>query len=285
MTYREWAATPFPDGAHVIELFPLDPVHPLRHGGLRTTIHVADGLLTACRFDVHGSHRGDEQLLEVRDLRQGMALLNRHGWLTAPFAETLFARIAESALGISPSARALALRDLALTLNAAAVEALWQHLEESLDGPPDPMHLRTRERHLNSLELLTGARMHTTYARIGGVASDIEPDLLTALLSDADPRVAAAASSVAAGVGSVTVPLPKVIRLPDGDAYGEIDTPHGVLGIWLVSRGDKVPHRVHLRTAGFAALASLEADAVGMDTSTFLMRLARTRLVIGEVAR
>jgi NADH-quinone oxidoreductase subunit D len=79
--------------------------------------------------------------------------------------------------------------------------------------------------------------------------------------------------------------LPKVVRIPHADRYEEIVTPHGVLGMWVVGRGDKVPHRVHLRTAGFTALAALERDAVGMDTASFLLRLARTRLVLGEVSR
>lgn len=284
MGYLEWAAQPFADGSHRITEFPLDPLHPLRHGGFAVSLEVRGGRITGCAFDVHANHRGDEKLLEVRTYPQGLALMDRHGWLTAPFAETLYARLIESMLGITVSDRASALRDLALALNRAAVDAYWEHLECSLSGLATDA-LQRRESWLSALEGLTGARMHTTYVRVGGVAADVEEALLERLDAADDAAVSAAASRVGACTGAISVPLPKVLRLPEGDAYDEIDTPHGRLGIWLLSRGDRVPLRVHLRTAGFAALASLEQDAIGMTTEQLLLALARTRCTLGEVSR
>ena len=283
MSFREWASQPFADGAHRIEHWPLDVLHPMRHGRFALDVTVLDGHVTACTFDVGANHRGDERLLEVRDLRQGMALVNRHGWLTAAHAETLYARIAEGMLGLTPSARATALRELALALTDVATDALWDHCIAALDGNPDGTALARREQALGALEALTGARMHVTYARIGGVAADIEPEVFQHL--PADPRVRTAADAVRTAQGAIATSLPKVLRLPVGDAYDEIQTPHGVLGMWVVSRGDRVPHRVHLRTPGFAALAALEGRAPGMRIDALLMELARTRFVPGEVSR
>lgn len=285
MSFARWAAQSFADGTHRLEVLPLDVLHPLRHGFLPVTLDIADGRITRCSFDPSANHRGDEKLLEVRDVRQGLALIDRHGWLTAPFAETLYARIVEGLLGITVSERACALRELTLALDAAAVEALWQHLEASLLGESDSAALQRREALVQELECLTGARMHTGYVRIGGVAAGIEPAQLQRLQADPDARIAAAAEAVASETGVLAVQLPKVVRLPQAEAYAEIDTPHGRLGMWVVGRGDKVPHRVHLRTAGFRALADLERESVGMGTEAFLLRLARTRLVLGEVAR
>lgn len=284
MTFAEWARRAVPDGRHSIKQWPLDPLHPLRHGRVRVTLDLVAGRVEGCRFDVHANHRGDERLLEVRDVRQGMALLNRHGWLTAPFAEVLYARIVERMLGMRISARAAALRELALALDAAAVEALWTHLEASLTDSPSRA-LVEREQWLGELELLTGARMHTTYARVGGVASDISEEQLQRLSASPFAAVAQAAAGVASAEGEIGLPLPKVLRLPEGDEYDEIDTPHGVLGVWMFGRGDKVPARVHLRTPGFAALAGLEYAAPGLSREEFLIRLARTRFVPGEVSR
>ncbi len=286
MTYRAWAAQPFDDGEHRITDWPVDVLHPLRHGQVALRMAVCDGIVRACTLEVGANHRGDERLLEVRDLRQGLALVNRHGWLTAAHAETLYARLAETQLGITPSPRALALRDLTMAITDAATEALWAYVTTALDGPADPRLLDARERHLTALEALTGARMHVTYARIGGVAADIDPTLLATLLEHpADAGIAAAAAAVRAADGPLAVSLPKVVRLPVGDAYGEITTPHGTLGMWLVGRGDRVPHRVHLRTPGFRALAALETQAPGMAPAALLWAIATTRFAPGEVSR
>ena len=284
MTFVDWASRAYADGTHNIDDLPLDSQHPLRHGILGIRLDVRDGVITACAFDVHANHRGDEKLLEVRDLRQGLALVDRHGWLTAPHAEVLFARIIESMLGITISARAAALRTLMLELNRAAVDELWQYLDASLDGTPSSA-LDQRELWLDELEQLTGARMHATYTRIGGVGEDISSEQLARLCVSDVATIATAAQAVDRADGALTVTLPKVVRVPHAELYQEIDTPHGMLGMWIVGRGDKVPHRVHLRTAGFAALATLEREAIGLTPNAFFMRLARTRFVLGEVSR
>ena len=284
MTFVDWAARAYADGTHRIDALPLNPLHPLLHGEFAISLEVEAGHITACQFDVHANHRGDEKLLEVRDVRQGLALIDRHGWLTAPYAEVLFARIVESMLGITISPRAAALRELLLQLNRAAVDSLWEFLDASLDGSNTDA-LALRELWLDELEELTGARMHSTYTRIGGVANDIAAAQLARLAAAADEQVADTAGAVETAEGALSVTLPKVVRVPHADHYAEIDTPHGVLGMWVIGRGDKVPHRVHLRTAGFTALATLERDAVGMTTEAFFLRLAQTRLVLGEVSR
>lgn len=283
MTFDEWAAQAWADGMHTVHDWPLDALHPLRHGPLGCRFETQGGKVTACSFLVHDAHRGDEKLLEVRDIRQGLAHIDRHGWLTAPFAETLYAQVVEGQLGMTISTRASALRGLAMALNRVAVDALWEHLDAACAGRPSAA-MERRERALQDLEDLTGARLHTIYVRVGGVAVDIEPTLLDALCSG-DDSVATAAGRVREATGAISQPLPKVLRLPEGEAYEELDTPHGVLGMWVVGRGDRTPFRVHLRTAGFAALARLEREALGLPVATFLQRLARTRLVPGEVAR
>ncbi len=284
MSFVEWAAQPWGEGSHHVDRLPLDPLHPLMHGTFAIAFEVQQGRIASCHFDVHANHRGDEKLLEVRTYPQGLAHINRHGWLTAPFAETLYARIIESMLGITVTARVAALRELALALNRAAVNAYWEYLEASLEGLPSEA-LQRREHLLAELEQLTGARMHATFVRVGGVSADVEAPQLQRLAHADDADVATAAARVAGSEGAIAVALPKVLRLPDGDAYDEIDTPHGVLGIWLVSRGDRVPLRVHLRTAGFAAFAALEQRAIGLTPQELLLALARTRSTLGEVSR
>lgn len=283
MTFAAWCAEPLADGRHRFESLPLPMLHPLTHGQFAVELDTSDGIILGCRFEVAGSHRADEKLLEVRDFKQGLALINRHGWLTAPFGETVYAQIIEQALGLTISPRAHALRSLVLALNRAAVDAFWRVIDDELVGTPTS--LVDRERILDVIERVTGARIHTTYVRIGGVSADVTDADLSAARELGDAAVVGAADAVASTMGEISVTLPKVIRLPQGEYYDEIMTPHGLLGLWVFSKGDKVPHRVHLRTAGFASLAMLEQQAIGMPTGAFFMRLATTRLVLGEVAR
>ena len=283
MNFRDWCAEPLVDGRHRFDELPLPALHPLRHGQFALDLTIEQQRITHCRFDVGASHRGDEKLLEVRDFKQGLALINRHGWLTSAFAETLYARIIESAVGITISPRVATLRDVVLELNRAATDEYWRAVDAQLAGT-EPS-LARREEILAVLERITGARMHTTYVRIGGVAADITADDIAAIRGLRIQNVDTAVASLETCTGDVAVQLPKVLRLPQGEYYDEILTPHDTLGIWVFSKGDKVPHRVHLRTAGFAALAELEIAAMGQRPEDFFKQLAETRLVIGEVAR
>lgn len=283
MTFAEWCAQPFADGRHRFASLPLPALHPLQHGQFEVALELRDQRIVACAFGVAGSHRADEKLLEVRDPKQGLALVNRHGWLTAAFAETLYARIVERALGLRISERSSALRQLVLELNAAATDAYWSTVSQLLAGTH--AGLDTRERILDVMERITGARMHSTYVRIGGVAADIDDEDAAAIRALGIDEVNTALDTVLESQGDIAVQLPKVVRIPHGDYYDELTTPHGTLGIWLFARGDKVPHRVHLRTAGMLSLARLEREAIGMTAQEFLWRLANTRLVLGEVAR
>lgn len=52
--------------------------------------------------------------------------------------------------------------------------------------------------------------------------------------------------------GPVNVPLPKVVRAPEGSAYGLVESAGGASGAYVVSVGDTTPWRVRLRTPSYA---------------------------------
>ena len=283
MTFADWCAEPLVDGHHRFDALPLPALHPLLHGQFVVELDIRDGVIVSCTFDASGSHRGDEQVLQKRDYKQGLAFVNRHSWLTAAFAETLYARIIEDALGIAVSERTAALRELVLELNAAAALAYWDAVDAEVRG--DRGDLTPRERVLDVLERVVGARIHPTYVRIGGVSADIDAHDVDAIRSLGMQDIDRALAAVIRSEGPISVSLPKVIRLPQGEYTGSIKTPHGPLNISVHSSGDKVPAKVELHTAGSNALEALAHDAVGMRTPDFFLHLASTRLVLGEVAR
>jgi NADH-quinone oxidoreductase subunit D len=83
--------------------------------------------------------------------------------------------------------------------------------------------------------------------------------------------------------GPVSVRLGKIIRVPEGEAYVAIEAPLGIAGVFLVSRGEKTPWRLKLRTPSFNNISSLERLLVGVLTDALEATLASIGYVVGDV--
>ena len=57
--------------------------------------------------------------------------------------------------------------------------------------------------------------------------------------------------------GPVNVRLPKLLKVPEGATYCWTENPLGINGYYLVSRGEKTPWRMKLRSASFNNIAVL----------------------------
>src|SRR6476660_3865511 len=79
--------------------------------------------------------------------------------------------------------------------------------------------------------------------------------------------------------GPVNVRLPKVLKVPEGHLYTATENPLGFNGYYLVSRGDKTPWRLKLRSASFNNVSvlgevlpgNLIADMVAILGSMFFV--------------
>ncbi len=83
--------------------------------------------------------------------------------------------------------------------------------------------------------------------------------------------------------GAVNVRLPKVVRVPEGHTYAWTESPTGVNGFYLVSRGDKTPWRLKLRTASFAHAQVLRAILPGCRVRDLVPVLGSMFFVIGDI--
>src|SRR5689334_11643517 len=63
--------------------------------------------------------------------------------------------------------------------------------------------------------------------------------------------------------GPVNVKLPKTVRAPEGHIYVWTENPLGAMGYYLVSRGDRAPYRLAMRTASFNNVSALPAILPG----------------------
>ena len=83
--------------------------------------------------------------------------------------------------------------------------------------------------------------------------------------------------------GPINVKLPKVLRVPEGHVYRWTENPLGLNGYYLVSKGDKVPWRLKLRSASFSNVQVLSELLPGTLIADLVAILGSTFFVVGDV--
>jgi NADH-quinone oxidoreductase subunit D len=83
--------------------------------------------------------------------------------------------------------------------------------------------------------------------------------------------------------GPVNVRLPKVVKAPEGDTYAWTENPLGINGYYLVSRGEKTPWRMKLRTASFANVQALSTLLPGCLVPDLIAILGSMFFVVGDI--
>jgi NADH-quinone oxidoreductase subunit D len=83
--------------------------------------------------------------------------------------------------------------------------------------------------------------------------------------------------------GPVNVRLPKVLKVPEGDLYTATENPLGLNGYYLVSRGEKTPWRLKLRSASFNNISVLGEVLPGNLIADMVAILGSMFFVVGDV--
>jgi NADH-quinone oxidoreductase subunit D len=83
--------------------------------------------------------------------------------------------------------------------------------------------------------------------------------------------------------GPVNVKLPKVLRVPEGHLYTATENPLGFNGYYLVSRGDKTPWRLKLRSASFNNISVLGEVLPGNLIADMVAILGSMFFVVGDI--
>ena len=71
--------------------------------------------------------------------------------------------------------------------------------------------------------------------------------------------------------------------MPEGETYTWTENPLGINGYYLVSRGDKTPWRLKLRSASFNNVQVLEAMLPGQRLGDLVTILQSMVYVLGDV--
>jgi NADH-quinone oxidoreductase subunit D len=83
--------------------------------------------------------------------------------------------------------------------------------------------------------------------------------------------------------GPVSTRLPKVLKVPEGSTYAWTENPLGINGYYLVSRGEKTPWRLKLRSASFNNIQVLSELLPGTLVSDMVAILGSMFFVVGDI--
>ncbi len=83
--------------------------------------------------------------------------------------------------------------------------------------------------------------------------------------------------------GPVNIKLPKIVKAPEGHIHAWTENPLGLNGYYLVSRGEKTPWRLKLRTASYAHVQVLSTLLPGVLLPDLVAILGSMFFVVGDV--
>ncbi|MCY0945048.1 MULTISPECIES: NADH-quinone oxidoreductase subunit D [Streptomyces] len=83
--------------------------------------------------------------------------------------------------------------------------------------------------------------------------------------------------------GPVNQRLPKVLKAPEGHTYAWTENPLGVNGYYLVSKGEKTPYRLKLRSASFNNIQALAVLLPGQLVADMVSILGSLFFVVGDI--
>jgi NADH-quinone oxidoreductase subunit D len=153
------------------------PQHPSAHGVLRLILELDGEVITRADPHIGLLHRGTEKLAESKPYNQSIGYMDRLDYVSMMCNEHGYVAAIEKLLGITPPIRALYIRTMFDEITRILNHLLWLG-SHALDIGAMTVFLycfREREDLMDCYEAVSGARMHATYYRPGGVYRDL-PD-------------------------------------------------------------------------------------------------------------
>lgn len=153
----------------------IGPQHPSTHGVLRVVLELDGEVITSAQPVIGYMHRAAEKLAEFRDVRQTMVLMNRHDWLSAFNNELGWINAVEKLAQIEVPERAQWIRTMMAEWNRILNHLMFMGSFPLELGAMSPMFYAFIEREMiqDLMESCTGARMHHSYIRVGGLKDDL----------------------------------------------------------------------------------------------------------------
>ncbi|MEZ5673353.1 MAG: NADH-quinone oxidoreductase subunit D [Thiotrichaceae bacterium] len=153
------------------------PQHPAAHGVLRMVLEMDGEVIERADPHIGLLHRATEKLAETKPFNQSMPYMDRLDYVSMMCNEHAYVLAVEKLLGIEIPIRAQYIRVMYDEITRILNHLLWIG-SHGLDLGAMTMFLyafREREDLMDCYEVVSGARLHAAYYRVGGVYRDL-PD-------------------------------------------------------------------------------------------------------------
>ena len=85
--------------------------------------------------------------------------------------------------------------------------------------------------------------------------------------------------------GPIMAKVPRIIKVPEGEAYVETENPLGAMGYYLVSKGELVPFRLKIRSASFSNISITPWLLKGTYVPDIITILGSLYFILGDIDR
>ncbi len=155
------------------------PQHPATHGVLRLVLELDGEVIQRADPHIGLLHRATEKLAESKPYSQSIGYMDRLDYVSMMCSEHAYVLAMEKLLGVEPPPRAQYIRTMFDEITRLLNHLLWL-ATHALDIGAMTVFLycfREREDLFDCYEAVSGARMHATYYRVGGVYRDLPQNM------------------------------------------------------------------------------------------------------------
>jgi NADH-quinone oxidoreductase subunit D len=85
--------------------------------------------------------------------------------------------------------------------------------------------------------------------------------------------------------GPIMAKVPRIIKVPEGEAWVSTENPLGEMGYYVVSKGDLIPFRVKIRTPSFNTISIVPWVMRGIYVPDVITILASMYFILGDIDR
>src|SRR5215212_2437215 len=173
------------DGKQDTMVLNMGPHHPSTHGVLRLVVELDGETVVNIDPDLGYLHSGFEKTGENKRYKDFVYYSDRMDYLSSMMNNYGYVLTVEKMLGIPIPERAQVIRIIMTELQRIASHLFWlsTHVLD-VSGPGMSLLMyatRERERILDLFEMVCGARLTTSYIRVGGVWRDLPPAFMNNL--------------------------------------------------------------------------------------------------------